>query len=187
MIAYIYIKPTFPMPPNRKEQFKSFSDTRLIEVVKNARQFGYDNETKTAALEVLKERGISEQDLYLTGNLTNDKFDSTESIYNSYTSNSRIAFYSYIVFILLKSLSTFHLIYTSNFAMTFSIIILVLLLAYFFFLVRSFIDHLNFYKSIGKEPGLGDQLIYFLVGMPFYIFMYFFYKSQMREEMKMIN
>lgn len=75
------------MPPNRKEQFKSFSDTRLIEVVKNARQFGYDNETKTAALEVLKERGISEQDLYLTGNLTNDKFDSTESIYNSYTSN----------------------------------------------------------------------------------------------------
>ena len=64
---------------------------------------------------------------------------------------------------------------------------LALLLLFFVSLIRSFLDYNNFYKSIGKEPGFGDQIIFFVLGMPLYIFMYFFYKSQMKEEMQMVR
>lgn len=167
-----------------KEYFRKFSDNRLIEIVRNARQFGYDDNIKSNALEVLNERGISQQDLQLTGNLTNDKFDSVEYLYKSYTSHSNIAFIFYGVLLLLNGIRLFWL--ADSVALP-GLLSWVLFVAFFVFFIMSFFNHLNFYKSIGKEMGVGDQLMYILIGMPFYIFMHFFYKSQMKEELKMIQ
>ena len=167
-----------------KEYFRKFSDNRLIEIVRNAKQFGYDDNIKSNALEVLNERGISQQDLQLTGNLTNDKFDSVEYLYKSYTTNSNIAFILYGVLLLLNGIRLYWL--TDSSALP-GLLAWVLFVAFFVFFIMSFFNHLNFYKSIGKEMGVGDQLMYILIGMPFYIFMHFFYKSQMKEEMKMIQ
>ena len=167
-----------------KEYFQKFSDNRLIDIVRNARQFGYDDSIKNNALEVLKERGISQEDLQLTGNLTNDKFDSVEYLYKSYTTNSNIAFIIYGVLLLLNIIKLFLAV---DFVVLFSLPSLILFIAYLVFFIMSFFNHLNFYRSIGKEMGVGDQIMYFLIGMPFYFFMHFFYKSQMKEEMKMVQ
>ena len=64
-----------------KDYFQTFSDNRLIEIVKNASQFGYDDNIRSTALDVLKERGITEEDLQLTGNLSNYKYDYSRSLY----------------------------------------------------------------------------------------------------------
>ena len=168
-------------------QFHTFSDNRLIEIVKNAKQFGYDDNTRNAALRVLKERGITEEDLQLTGNLSNYKYDYTRNIYNSYISDSRIAFISWIAFLIYKFLAIFHFVDVDP-SGTFNLIFeLALILLFLVFLTLSFVDHMNFYRSVDKQLGLGDQLVYFIVGMPLYIFMYFFYKSQMKEELRMID
>ena len=167
-----------------KESFRKFSDNRLIEIVRNARQFGYDDNIKNNALDVLKERGISRQDLQLTGNLTNDKFDSVEYLYKSYTTNSNIAFILYGVLLLLNVLRLFWMADSLALPVLLS---WVLYIAFFVFFIMSFFNHLNFYRAIGKEMGAGDQFMYILIGMPFYIFMHFFYKSQMKEELKMIQ
>ena len=167
-----------------KEYFRKFSDNRLIEIVRNARQFGYDDNIKSNALQVLKERGISQQDLQLTGNLTNDKFDSVEYLYKSYTTNSNIAFIFYAILLVVNGLRLFWL---ADSAALPGLLSWILFVAFFVFFIMSFFNHLNFYKSIGKEMGVGDQLMYILIGMPFYIFMHFFYKSQMKEELKMIQ
>ena len=169
---------------DKKEYFRKFSDNRLIEIVKNARQFGYDDTIRNNALDVLKERGISQEDLQLTGNLTNDKFDSVEYLYKSYTTNSNIAFIIYGVLLLLNAITLFWMADPGALPGLFS---LVLFITFFVFFILSFFNHLNFYRSIGKEMGVGDQMMYFLVGMPFYFFMHFSYKSQMREEMKMVH
>ena len=169
---------------DKKESFRKFSDNRLIEIVRNARQFGYDDNIRNCALEVLKERGISQEDLQLTGNLTNDKFDSVEYLYKSYNTNSRIAFIIYGILLLLNLIKLFGPVHL---AALFSLPSLILFIVYFVFFIMSFFNHLNFYKSIGKEMGVGDQIMYFLIGMPFYFFMHFFYKSQMKEEMKMVQ
>ena len=55
------------------------------------------------------------------------------------------------------------------------------------FLIKSLIDHSDFYKTIGKDLGAGDYFIYLVMGLPFYLFMYFYYRNEMKEEMKMIN
>jgi hypothetical protein len=170
-----------------KEHFQTFSDNRLIEVVRNAKQFGYDDSIRNAALQILKERNITEEDLQLTGNLTNYKYDYTRSLYNSYIINSRIAFLSYGAFVIFQTITIFHFIDINQSGMFYLLFSLALLLLFFVSLVRSFFDHMNFYKSIEKELGVGDQIIFFIIGMPFYIFMYFFYKSQMKEEMQMVQ
>ena len=171
---------------DRKTQFQTFSDARLIEIVKNARQFGYDDTIQAIALEVLKERGISEADLQLTGNLSNYRFDRAEELYRSHSLFSKIAFFLYLLLLVLKGIDAFHL-FGLDTGMTLTLLYWVALVGYFAVLLKSFIDHVNFYKSIGKELGVGDQFIYLFIGMPFYIFMYFFYKSRMKEEMLMVK
>jgi len=168
----------------KKESFRKFSDNRLIEIVRNARQFGYDDNIRNCALEVLKERGISQEDLQLTGNLTNDKFDSVEYLYKSYNTNSRIAFIIYGVTLILNAIRFF---WRADLGALFDWPSLVLSVAFLVFFIISFFNHLNFYRSIGKEMGVGDQVMIILIGMPFYFFMHFFYKSQMKEEMKMVQ
>ena len=167
-----------------KEYFRKFSDNRLIEIVRNARQFGYDDNIKRNALDVLKERGISQEDLKLTGNLTNDKFDSVEYLYKSYSLNSNIAFIFYGVLLLLNGVRLYWLADSGALP---GLLSWILFVAFLVFFIMSFFNHLNFYRSIGKEMGAGDQLMYYFIGMPFYIFMHFFYKSQMKEEMKMVQ
>lgn len=172
---------------DKKALFQSFSDGRLIEVVKNAKQFGYDKETINLALEVLKERDISETDLELTGNLTNAKFDSAADLFQSYNTFSKIAFIAYFVALFLRAITVFHLfgIYEPG---TFMIIFYWLVLIIFLIaLIQSFLIYLNFHKAIEKVVDTGGQIIYFALGMPFYIFMFFFYRSRMKEEMSMLH
>lgn len=168
-------------------QFRKFSDTRLIDIVKQAKQFGYDDETRNAALLVLKERGISEQDLHMTGNLSNPEYDRARDYYKAYIANSRVAFVAYCTMIILRALDLFRIIDTSGYPGLYLGLLLAAFIFYFIPLVRSFLDHMNFYKAIGKKLGTGDQIIFFVLGMPLYFFMYFFYKRQMKEEMQMLN
>src|SRR6185503_7360433 len=113
---------------DKKESFRKFSNSRLIDIVRNARQFGYDDNIRNSALEVLKERGISQEDLQLTGNLTNDKFDSVEYLYKSYNTNSRIAFIIYGVLLLLNLIKLFRPV---DFVALFSLPSLILFIVYF--------------------------------------------------------
>jgi hypothetical protein len=130
---------------------------------------------------------ISEQDLQLTGNLNNYKYDYSRKLFNSYIANSRIAFVSYTALIIYKGLTIFHIVDVDPSGVFNLLLELGLFLLFLLFLTMSFVDHMNFYRSIDKQLGTGDQIIYFIVGMPFYIFMYFFYKSQMKEEMLMVQ
>ena len=172
---------------DKKKYFETFSDARLIDIVKNANQFGYDDNIIRIALEILNERGISESDLKLTGNLTNSKFDYTQDLFHSYNSTSKFAFISYFVLLLLKAIDIFNLFGISEPGIFFSSLYWLILIIYFVSLTKSFLDHVAFYKSIDKELGTGDQIVFFILGMPFFIFMYFFYKSKMKEEMLMIK
>jgi len=172
---------------DKRTLFRTFSDARLIDVVKNAKQFGYDDNVRSIALEVLKERDINESDLELTGNLTNHKFDYAQDLFRSYKITSKTAFLAYFITLFLKTIDIFHLLGVYEPGSLFHVIYWVSFAVFLIALTKSYFNHLNFYKAIGKELGTGDQIIFFLIGMPFYIFMYFFYKSQMKEEMLMIK
>lgn len=172
---------------NKKEHFQTFSDSRLIEIVRNAKQFGYDDKTRDAALQVLKERDISEEDLRMTGNLSNHKYEYVEGLYKSYNTNSRIAFIAYGTLLIIKGVVIFKLININEDNWLFLIFYLGFFLLYLIAFARSFFDCINFYKAIGKDVGLSEHIIFIFLGMPFYIIMHFIYKRQMKEEMKMVR
>ena len=169
------------------ERLKNMPTSKLIDVVKNAKQYGYDETIISEAMNLLKERGISEEELRLQGNLSNHKYETTKDISKSYIKNSRIAFGIYILTLVLyvyrfsletNSSSLFWFLVFTNIGLT---------ILYIIFLILSLLNHSNFYKSLDKELGIGDELVYVVLGMPFYFIVYFYYKAQMKEELQRIN
>lgn len=171
----------------RKEQFHTFSDNRLIEVVKNARQFGYTDEVRNAALAELRRRGIEEEDLLLTGNLSNSVYERTRELYHNYTTNSGIAFVLYGALLFLKLIPLTRFFSFNTTGTIYTLLLLIGLIMYLVFFFRAFSNHAGFYKAAGKTLGSGDQLVYVFIGMPFFLFMFFFYRKQMAEEMQMVE
>ena len=53
----------------------AFLDQKLIDLLKNYRQYDLDRTYKNTALQLLNSRGITEQELRFGGNLVNEKFD----------------------------------------------------------------------------------------------------------------
>ena len=64
---------------------------------------------------------------------------------------------------------------------------IVIVIAYLFFLFRSFISQDKFHQAVGDNSKVGSGLTYLFLGMPFYVVLYFVFKQQMVEGMKMID
>lgn len=169
-----------------QERLRKLDADKLIDVVKNYRQYGYTDAIRNYALTILEERGINKNDLQLTGNYENKTYDFAIDLYASFKRNSANAFICYALLILIK-FGAPHLGVSSNYSAMVIITIYILSLAiYFIFLVRSFLNQSEFYKLSGDDFGLGGTLLYLFLGMPFYFPMYFVFKNQMKEKMKVI-
>ena len=167
---------------NKLASLQRLDTPKLIDVVKNYKQYGYDEPFRQQAINILKERGITEQELKLTGNFSNQTFENAASIYGDYTKNSTIGFSLYLVLLVLPVALTF---------LGYNLVLVILdwlcYALYIVFFIRSFLNHSDFYKTIGKPGAIGNGFVYFLLGMPLYIFMYFLYRGQMKEEMQAIQ
>lgn len=172
---------------DQTERLKSFDNSKLIDVVKNYKQYGYDDDLRNSAIDILKSRGIEENDLKLTGNFESLQFNSARAIAKSYAKNSKITFLFYGIALVTPILTQLVAIKSESLGWAFLIIEILSLILFLVFLLRSFINQNNFYKTIEKKLETGDQVIYLIVGMPLYILMYFYYRQKMTEEMKMIK
>ena len=172
---------------DKKETLLRLDNSKLMYIVKNYKQYGYDEDLKEDAREILKERGINEEDLAMAGNSQSQNYEIARKIGNSFLKNARWAISLYI-FLLVSKLSALALLhYSESLGVWVGIFYLLGFILYLVFLIRSAFDHTNFYKAIGKELSTGDQLIYFFIGGAFFIFIYFQYKSPIKEELQMIR
>jgi hypothetical protein len=76
----------------KEERLKKLDTDKLMDVVKNYRQYGYDEGFRNSAISILADRGISQEQLELTGNFVNRNYDFANEIYKSFSKNSKIAF-----------------------------------------------------------------------------------------------
>lgn len=170
-----------------KDKLEKLDSDKLIEVVKNYRQYGYNDEIRNYALTVLEQRGITKADLLLTGNFDNAKYDYINHVFISFKRNSKLAFIFYGVLISVKFIFP-HLLKGSSGSDTLLLVAFIFsFAAYFLFLLLSFLDQSKFYKLVGDDYGADGALVYIIVGMPFYVFMYFVFQSQMNEKLKSIG
>ena len=85
---------------DKEERLKKLDTDKLVDVVKNYRQYGYDENLRILAISILQERGITKEQLELTGNFKNASYDFADDLYKSFRKNSMIAFVLYGVEIL---------------------------------------------------------------------------------------
>jgi hypothetical protein len=164
------------------DRLLKLDDKKLMDVVKNYRQYGYSEELRNNAISILKDRGISEEHLKLTGNYDNKNYDRALELFNAFKINSKIAAVLYIlIFIALLAKTQIgfnYLLYTFS---------LTVRIAYLAFLIRTFQNQSKFYKSKDDDFGTEGALTYLILGMPFYCFMYFYFRNQMKEKLSQIQ
>ena len=169
------------------ERLKLLDSEKLIDVVKNYRQYGYDEKLRNSVVEILENRGIDKEQLKLTGNFENRTYDLAQDIYAAFGRNSKIALIFYGILLITNILWQIAMRNSEVLGMMTLITFFGSLVLYFVFLVKSFMDQYQFYKAIGKEYGSEGALLYLFLGIPFYIFSYFYFRNQMNEQMKMIK
>ncbi len=164
---------------------EGYADDKVIDIIKNYRQYDYNQKFRATALEVLAERGISEEELRLTGRLTNTTYDAAKKELRKFSNNSDKALAVYLLYVVAWLVTRFvpmkESLATGIVIATFALLVLFLV-----FLVRSVMNYYRLSKILGKKE---DYLIIvlFFVGMPIYFITYFFYKKKAKEEVKSIR
>ena len=172
---------------NNAEKLNKLNDSKLIDVVKNYRQYGYDDELRASAISILNDRGITKEQLQLTGDFENKTYDFAQELYNSFEKNSKIAFVLYGILLLTNILIPILASNSDSLGLFTLILNWVSLIGFIVFLIKSFMNQNQFYKLINKDYGAEGALLYLFLGMPFYIFMYFYFRNQMKEKMEEIK
>lgn len=168
------------------EKLKSFDDNKLIDIVKNYRQYKYDDTIRNTALSILESRGINLDILELRGDLTNSTYDEAKVEFEAFERSSKKAFlfYGMMLFLLIAvPLSRNH----ETLQLSLTILSLSATLGFFILLIKSFINQAKYYKLIGKENNQLNPGLYFTVGLIVYAVMYFMFRKQMRDEMNDIR
>jgi hypothetical protein len=171
----------------KHQRLLNLDNSKLMDVVKNYRQYGFDDEFREKAISILEERGISIEDLKLTGNFENKTFDYAKLIFQAFRRNSTIAFVMYLILFFTSFAPSFISSDSEGVAIFLLIASISSLIIYVVFLIKSFMSQNQYYKLIGQDYGSEGALLYLFFGMPFYMIMYFFFRNQMKEKMNMIK
>lgn len=167
-------------------RLRALDDEKLVDIVKNYRQYNYDTDFRKAAIGILESRGIDKEQLILTGNFENQTYTAAIKIYDLFKRNSIIALVFYI-FIIITAIFLPMFLESEHLEIIMLSSILIAVIFYIIFFIKSFINQVNFFKIIGKYPGSGIAIIFFFTGLPLYIFLYLYYRNRMKEKLKLIQ
>lgn len=170
-----------------QEKLNRFDDTKLIDIVKNYRQYGYDTELRKSAIDILLDRGVDVEELKQFGHFDNKVYDEAEKLYKAFEKQSDwafifcLSFYFLIYGMFLTLDSSDWVRYIVAFAFFSSIIGFVVMF------IKSFISQSKYYKLLGKKDRPISLESFFVLGLILYFVMYFVFKRQMKEEMELIR
>lgn len=161
----------------------TLDNKKLIDIIKNYRQYDLSIKSKNTALFVLNSRGITKEELKFGGNLTNQKFEEIIRLKDRFDEDSKLAFILYFLSIPLIVVGA--VLRNNGYPITGKTIFItgiVIGVLYLFSLIRSFFSHSNLNKQFGNE-GVSNALFYLLLGLPLYMIFYFFQKKKIEEDL----
>ncbi|MBN1952697.1 MAG: hypothetical protein JW801_15960 [Bacteroidales bacterium] len=172
---------------NPTEKLQRLDNGKLIDVVKNYRQYGYEDDIRSAAIEILESRGIDRAILNIRGDLENRSYDDAAYHYEAFEKFSLAAFVLYSIALIVKILALFLAGSTESLQIVVVIIFWIVVIGYIISLIQSFISQTKYYKLIGKKERQLSPQLYFIVGMLLYIVMFFFFRKQVKEDINLIR
>jgi len=169
------------------ENIKGYSNKKLIDIVKNYRQYDLDESYRNTSIKELSSRGITEEELRFGGNLRNENYENALRYKDSYVENSKLSYKLYFVYLipLLSGL----ILNNNGFPVLGKILIVIGAIAAVLFLItltKSFLSQINFYKLLNKNIS-ANIFIVILIGIPLYFLFFNFYKNKMKEDLKQIR
>ena len=162
---------------------QKLNDHKLMDVVKNYKQYGYSENLREEAIRLLEERGLSVEFLQMSGNFENKDYDYAEGLYHSFIRNSKIAIILLVGIFVVLGIAFFLLPEVTHYPAT--ILGLIMLVGYFIFARRASSDYKTFYEVIDGGQSYGDNyMTQFFVGRDLLVFLNFYLKEDMRERLK---
>lgn len=193
----ILTKKTIATPLNRgvfidenSEEYstvKGYSNDKLIDIVKNYRQYDIDESYRNTALQLLNTRGITEEELRFGGNLQNENYENALRYKTAYDENSKITLVLYLFYTVFGFGGA--VLNNNGFPTLGTIFIILGVLSLILFLItlfKAFINQSNFYKLFGQGKNMNILMVVFL-GIPLYFIYSIFFDRKMKEDLKQIR
>ncbi len=181
------IKLLFNIKENGDLDYKfllSYTNEKLINVIKNNKELGFDETSRFKAIELLHFRGITFDQIRDNGVELQKQFDASKKSSSSFKVHSKFSIYLYFVGLILFGL--FLIFRNNNLTSLASASIqigLISLLVYFFYYIKTYLNLNSFYKNVinkNKKP----HLLLIIIGFPFYFITYFLLTSKVNDDLK---
>ncbi len=161
--------------------------SKLIDIIKNYHQYDYSRSYRNSSIKILNSRGITEEELRMGGNLTNQVYEDANRALKLHSENSKITLVAYICFLAFTVLA---LVFNNNKLPTLAVIATVLtvifVILFLTYLIRQYTNLSNFYRILDKKNSTNYTGIVIL-GIPLYFLIYFYYQKKLKEDIKQIN
>ncbi len=165
----------------------SYSNKKLIDIVKNYRQYDFDESYKNTSLLLLKQKGITKEELRFGGNLVNDNYENALRYKNDYSFNSVLTFKLYFISLFADIVGA---VLNNNGFPAIALILIIIgslaTLSYLIYLFKSIMNLSNFYKLTTDKNKI-NPLVLLVIGIPLYFLIYFNYRDKLKEDIKLIR
>lgn len=164
-----------------------FENDKLIDLVKNYRHYGLSIAHKKNALQVLEQRGITELELKLSGNLSNESFESGVRHMEDYHENATLANYAHLTLLIFGIggliLNNNGLPTVGKILVTIGIFSVLLFLVLFTKVLK---NQSEFYKIL-KKKFMTHNVVFIILALPLFFLYRLYFNKKMNEDLTKIS
>ncbi|MDG1056455.1 MAG: hypothetical protein P8O83_01915, partial [Flavobacteriaceae bacterium] len=164
-----------------------FENEKLIDLIKNFRHYGLKLADKNNALMILRDRGITELELKLSGNLSNESYEAGIRHLEDYHENATLASYSHLS-LLIFGMSGL-ILRNNGIQILGGILISLALIALIFFLVllpKVLKNQSEFYKLL-KKKFMTHNVVFIILALPLFFLYRLYFNRKMNEDLTKIS
>lgn len=158
------------------DEMMARDDSQLIDIVKNAKQFGYSRDYRNRALKVLELRGITQQILDEQDNLHNVGFLKMEQLANDHKYLSGGAFVTLIISVLFA----LTIAGTEKTNLWLAILGILTIVLFYLFLYKSLENLRSLGHILNRKIGFGI-IPTLILGFPLYLILFFTYRAAVNK------
>ncbi|MDB2631931.1 LptF/LptG family permease [Flavobacteriaceae bacterium] len=169
------------------KNLEHFENDKLIDLVKNYRHYGLGISHKANALQVLSKRGITELELKLSGNLSNESYESGIRHMQDYHENATLANYAHIA-LLVFGISG--LILNNNGLPALGKIMVtigVLSAVLFFILFPKVLKNQSEFYTLLKKKFMTHNVVFIILALPLFFLYRLYFNKKMNEDLTKIS
>lgn len=169
------------------DKLKGFENHKLIDLIQNYRQYGFNIDYKNYALNILDQRGISELELRMSGQLINESYENGVRHLEDYHENATLGVLAHSVFLIFGIIG---LVLNNNGGLEVgNILVLIAILSLVLFLIvfpKVLKYQSEFYKILNKKFTT-NNVIFIILAFPLFFLYRLYFNRKMKEDLAKIS